>query len=201
MATGDTQNKPVKSDFMAAEEIRGILHGREKAEQERIIRWASESLNLTLPSTQPTATDAHLRTPLPAIPPLVHTGQPGSGAKKDIKAFVEEKKPKSAVHFVTVVAYFHHFEAAEKKETIVPNDVQEAARLCSRPRFETPTIPLNNAVGLGYLDRVEKSTFKINAVGENLVAMALPGSAAVQNGGRKPKKAAHKKKPKKQVRK
>jgi hypothetical protein len=32
-----------KSDFLAAEEIKKILHGRPKAEQERIVRWVSES--------------------------------------------------------------------------------------------------------------------------------------------------------------
>jgi hypothetical protein len=35
-----------KSDFMAAEEIKAILNGRDKNEQERIIRWVSESLGL-----------------------------------------------------------------------------------------------------------------------------------------------------------
>lgn len=28
-----------KSDFMAAEEIKAILHGRDKTEQEKILRW------------------------------------------------------------------------------------------------------------------------------------------------------------------
>ncbi len=37
-----------KSDFLAAEEIKGILDGREKTEQERIIRWVSESLDLAI---------------------------------------------------------------------------------------------------------------------------------------------------------
>src|SRR5438093_10115480 len=75
-----------KSDFMAAEEIKAILQGREKAEQERIIRWVTESLSLTaIParggghaghvSTQPAAQVEHL---LP-----VALGRP-----KDIKTFV-----------------------------------------------------------------------------------------------------------------
>src|ERR1019366_321043 len=43
-----SQQQPVprKSDFIAAEEIKGILHDRQKAEQERIMRWVNESLGL-----------------------------------------------------------------------------------------------------------------------------------------------------------
>jgi len=199
VVTGDSQNKSVKSDFLAAEEIKGILQGREKAEQERIIRWASESLNLVVP---PTATGGHVSSPsLSPMAPAAHTGQHGTVLKKDIKAFVEEKKPKSAVHFVAVVAYFHRFEAVEQKEAIIPDDVQDAARLAGWNRFKTPATPLNNAVTLGYLNRVGKSTFKINAVGENLVAMALPGIAGDGSGARKTKKNGVRKKSKKQVKK
>jgi len=43
---------------------------------------------------------------------------------------------------------------------------------------------LNNAVALGYLDRAGRGEFKLNAVGENLVAMTLPGSGADANGGK-----------------
>lgn len=57
-----------KSDFLAAEEIKGILHGRERPEQERIIRWVNESLNLAVLPARATA-----QTPLP-----VSTTQPPS---------------------------------------------------------------------------------------------------------------------------
>lgn len=200
-ATGDSHGNNVKSDFMAAEEIKGILHGREKTEQERIIRWVTESLSLAAPVVQATATSGHVQPTPPTASPIAQTGHHGTSTKKNIKAFVDEKKPKSAVHFVAVVAYFHHFEAAEKKETIVPDDIQEAARLSSWRRFPTPATPLNNAVTLGYLDRVGKSTFKINAVGENLVAMAMPGNAIEGGAARKTQKKAARQKPKKQVKK
>ena len=187
-ATDESQAKPVKSDFMAAEEIKEILQGREKAEQERIIRWASESLGLTAANAPPSPNGVHSQASSPSLAAVASAEKNLSGTPKNIKAFVEEKNPKSAVHFVTVVAYFHRFDAMERRETIFPNDVQEAARLSGRQRFKKPIIPLNNAVTLGYLDRVEKSTFKINAVGENLVAMTLPGSAGEGTGSRKPKK-------------
>ena len=36
---------------------------------------------------------------------------------------------------------------------------------------------LNNAKNQGYLDSAERGAFQINSVGENLVAMTLPGGA------------------------
>jgi hypothetical protein len=101
-----------------------------------------------------------------------------AGRPKDIKAFVEEKKPKNDIQFAAVVAYYHHFEAAEanRLETITSEHVQEAARLAGRTRFRNPAVPLNNGVTLGYFDRPGRGEFRLNAVGENLVAMTLPGT-------------------------
>jgi hypothetical protein len=52
----------------------------------------------------------------------------------------------------------------------------------------------NNALNQGYFDRAERGEFKLNAVGENLVAMALPGTGedkpnnyATRRNVRKPK--------------
>jgi hypothetical protein len=82
------------------------------------------------------------------------------------------------MQFAAVVAYFHRFEVpqANQKEAITSEDLQDAARLSGRSRFRSPTVPLNNAVNQGYLDRAGRGTYRINAVGENLVAMTLPGT-------------------------
>jgi collagenase-like PrtC family protease len=83
------------------------------------------------------------------------------------------------VQFAVVVAYFHRFEApeAQRKNFITTEDLQEAARLAVWPRKKQPSVTLNNAIKQGYLDRGERGTYRLNAVGENLVAMALPGAA------------------------
>lgn len=198
LTSSGEQAGPAKSEFMAAEEIKGILGGRERAEQERIIRWASESLGLRSPATSLDAQGGQL--PQSTVVPITTgTAENPVAAKKNIKAFVEEKQPRNAVHFASVVAYFHQFEAADKKETIGPRDLQEAERLSGRERSKKPVTTLHNAAKAGYLDLVGKSTFKINAVGENLVAMALPGSAEGGNGTRKPKKKNARRAPKKQL--
>lgn len=180
-----------KSDFMAAEEIKSILHGREKSEQERIIRWVAESLGLATTAPDPEKlASPHPNAPQPPPPhgqPLPHGA---SGHRKDIKSFVNEKKPKSDLQFVAVVGYFFRFEApqADRKEIIVAQDLQDAGRQARGYGFKSPLVTLNNAVAQGYFDRGGRGEFKLNAVGENLVAMTLPGGDTGQNHSARPKK-------------
>lgn len=199
--TGDPNKHERKSDFLSAEEIKGILQGRDKAEQERIVRWVAESLGLA-PALgaiggQPGA-PPHPEQPLADGGHRVSAGLP-SERKRDIKAFVEEKNPKSDIQFAAVVAYFYRFEAPEpdRKEAITSTDLQEAARLAGRPRFRKPSVPLNNAVRQGYLDRAERGSCSVNAVGENLVAMTLPSTGRDTSGPGAARKS--KKRPAKRV--
>ena len=181
-----------KSDFMAAQEIKAILAGRDATEQERIIRWVGESLGLTL----------HLRAkPAPhhAHGDNVESPPADAGADsrvdadeprkpQDIKSFVQSKQPKSDMQFVAVVAYYHRFLATPRKEFVTTDDIQEGGRQSGRGVFSAPRQPLNNAVAQGYLDRgTAAGEFRLNAVGENLVAMTLPGGsgAASESSPRK----------------
>lgn len=102
---------------------------------------------------------------------------PPGARRNDIKSFVAEKSPKNDVQFAAVAAYFYRFEAsdAERKEVIGAQDLQTAGRQARGYGFNKPLVTLNNAVALGYFDRGGRGEFKLNAVGENLVAMTLPG--------------------------
>jgi hypothetical protein len=96
----------------------------------------------------------------------------------DIKSFIDEKRPRSDVQFAATVAYYLRFEAPsdERKDSINKEDLQEACRKAKRDRLKIPYQTLLNAHKLGLLDKgSEKATFAINTVGENLVAMSLPG--------------------------
>jgi hypothetical protein len=56
------------------------------------------------------------------------------------------------------------------------DDLQEATRKSGRERLKRPDQTLRNAHMLGLLDKGdEPGTFCVNTVGENLVAMTLPG--------------------------
>ena len=111
-----------------------------------------------------------------------------------LRDFVEQKQPKADVHFVAVVAYYYQFEArdSERKTSITAADLQEACRLAKRNRFKDPSVPLANAFKVGYLDKAEQGNYRLNSVGENLVAMALPGG--VERKSRSLRKAVSKSK-------
>ena len=165
-----------KSDFMAAEELKAILQGRDKTEQERIIRWVAESLGL--PGTPQPATSLAPTAASGSAAPAPPLGPPVSGGRsKDIKTFVGEKNPKSDIQFAAVAAYFYRFEAApaDRKDAITAKDLQESGRQARGCGFTKPIATLSNALKQGYFDRAGRGEFRLNAVGENLVAMTLPG--------------------------
>jgi len=142
-----------KSDFMAAEEIKAILNGRDKPEQERIVRWVNESLGLVAPANRPVASNPSA--PIPAAPhdPST-TASVGVGRPVDIKSFIAEKKPKSDVQFAAVAAYFYSYNAnqAERKESITAKDLQEAGRQARGVGFKKPIATLSNGLKLGYFN-------------------------------------------------
>ncbi|MGA2500388.1 MAG: hypothetical protein ABSH20_21810 [Tepidisphaeraceae bacterium] len=163
------QTQTITNEFDAAKVIVDTLKGLDKQQQVRAIKFACESLEMQAPmlgssphgagpSTQPAPASAHLPT--------------------DIKQFTASKAPKSDQQFAAVVAYFHRFIApeAERKDAITSKDLEDAARKvgCKRPHRVT----LNNAKNAGYLDAAERGCFKINTVGENLVAVTLPGNGS-----------------------
>ena len=133
------------------------------------IPWAGPSRDPQCSCDNPTLNDAN-STPSPVT----------SAQSADIKQFTMAKKPKSDQQFAAVVAYYYRFEApaSDRKDVIGSDDLTQAARLAGRERPTRPTLTLNNAKNSGYLDSAERGKFRINAVGENLVAVTLPG-----NGG------------------
>jgi hypothetical protein len=156
MSEHDTPKKDA-TDFEAAQAIVNILRNRDKGEQGRILRWVSESLQLA---------PAPVRSPAAPTPSALSSEAVPEARTTDIRSFVAEKQPKSDVQFAAVAAYFYRFEASEpeRKSAIGASDLQAAAR---------------------YLDRAEqRGTFRVNAVGENLVAMALPGGTDETAGNR-----------------
>lgn len=181
-----------KDDLEAVRLVADALEGFESKDQERIIRWAREKLGLAVVSagsTQPSPSPSGLPAP-DAAPP---TGS------KDLKTFVAEKKPKNDVQFATTVAYYYRFEAPQnlRKSEINADDLQEGCRLVGRERFKVPGQTLRNAHTLGLLNRgSESGSFGVNSVGENLVAVTLPGDGESIPRMKKNKKKKKKKKKK-----
>jgi hypothetical protein len=166
------------SDFDAAKAISDILKDMEKERQQRVLRWVAESLDIALhvktgvlhETITGTAGSAVGATALPTYAP--------DGRPTDVKSFVESKNPKNDIQFATVIAYYYRFEAPadDRLNTISADVLQNATRLAGRTRFANPLNTLNNAKKQGYLDASDRGAYGINSVGENLVAMTLPGS-------------------------
>ena len=181
-------------DIDAVRTLVETLKGFDTKDQQRIIRWTAEKLNLPSPfgqpASRPSEPSAHglPQSPSHALRPS-DAATPGSG--KDIRSFVEMKRPRSDVQFAATVAYYYQFEApeAERKAAINKEDLQDACRKAGRKRPPNPFATLNNARNLGLLDKGDaKGSFSINSVGENLVAMTLPGDGT--NGNKPSKKKA-----------
>jgi hypothetical protein len=180
-------------DLDAVRIIADALQAFDPKSQERIIRWAREKLGL------PTAGSTGASPPVGAggIAAAATPFQPGSqdtGRTTSIKDFIAAKNPRSDNQLAATVAYYYQFEAPEgqRKTAISAADLLEATRLAGRDRLPNPGKTLGNAHDVGLLDRgSERGSFSVNAVGENLVAMTLPGGATAtakkrkKSGGRK----------------
>jgi hypothetical protein len=183
------------SDFDAAKSISDVLKGMEKERQQRVLRWVAESLDIAVHVRPAAAHDiGHVGSSDTGVgAQATASAAAASRQPVDIKTFVESKSPKSDIQFATVVAYYYRFVAQDNREAISSEILQNATRLVGRSRFATPVMTLNNAKKQGYLDTAERGTFRINSVGENLVAMTLPGT---DGGARaKPRKRTMAKKP------
>jgi hypothetical protein len=160
-------------DLEALRSVVTALEPFDAPDRERIVRWACEKLAIAVPGASPVRAEPQVPTPPTSLPSTVPV-QPS--VKRDLRTFIAEKAPASDTHFATAVAYYYQFEApeSERKNAITASDLTEACRLADRARLQYPGQTLRNAMRDGLLDRAERGAFKVNAVGENLVAMALP---------------------------
>jgi hypothetical protein len=179
-------------DFDTAKAIFEKLKDVPAERRKRILTWIAEGLGVVLHAA-PATVAAHVVTQHAASTPAAAPGHLPQSPPTDIKTFVATKAPKSDVQFAATVAYYYRFEApaVSRRETIDGDALQEAARLAGRNRLGNPRGTLNNAKSLGYLDGNTPGEFSINSVGENLVAMTLPGTP---EGGGKVKRTRRAKK-------
>lgn len=166
----------IKDDLDAVRVIVEALDSFSNEERTRILRWASEKLGM--PATREQLTTSRKQDSAGLENDRI--GYPEAPTTRlDLKTFVAEKQPSSDVHFAAVVAYFYTFEASagERRSAIGSDDLQNACRLTARPRLQNPGQTLRNASFRGFLDKAEeRGQYRINTVGENLVAVTLPGA-------------------------
>jgi len=165
---------PSVDDLDAVRAIIAALEPFDAGTRERILRWSREKLGLSTEDGPPRSAPA----PLKGTPDTPKGDQQQFAGANDIKSFVAMKNPASDNQFVATVAYYYRFVApeAQRKDVITADDLLEACRQAGRERVSRPAQTLINAHSQGYVDKAERGTYAINTVGENLVAMTLPGT-------------------------
>jgi hypothetical protein len=163
-----------KSPLDAAQKIVAELQGMTDDHQALALKFAIETLGLQMPTSHAPPIPAPGHSPQAAQHPVSST----PAQRTDIKTFTAAKAPKSDQQFAAVVAYFYQFEAPEgqKQDSIDAATMKDAARLARRKQVSDWSVTLDNARRTGYLDKAGRGKFKLNAVGENLVAITLPGN-------------------------
>lgn len=97
----------------------------------------------------------------------------------DIRTFKEQKRPGSARQMACVVAFYLQELApiAERKEAINAGDLEKYFKQAGFKLPSSMKQTLINLKGAGYMDTAARGEYKLNAVGYNLVAHSMPGSA------------------------
>ncbi|HKX08711.1 MAG TPA: hypothetical protein VJN67_10980 [Stellaceae bacterium] len=168
-----------KSPLDAAQKIVAELAGMTTEHQSLALKFATETLGLQMAALAPTTTPAVHTPQQTPLPPTA-----GAGHSTDIRSFTALKAPKSDQQFATVVAYFYQLEAKpdNRKEFVDADIMREAARLAGWPQVQRWRMTLTNAKNAGYLDAAGSGKFKLSSVGENLVAITLPGNDGLAQG-------------------
>lgn len=176
-----------KTPLDAAQKIVAELAGMTPEHQRLALKFSMETLGLQLPAASPSAVAQKIH-------PSPSSQSQTTNQSMDIRSFTAMKAPKSDQQFTAVVAYFYQFEARpeDRKEIIDADVMKEAARLAGRPQVARWAMTLTNAKNAGYLDAAGNGKFKLSSVGENLVAITLPGTGTPGAPGKAIKKKSSK---------
>jgi hypothetical protein len=184
-----------KSPLDAAQKIVAELTDMIPEHQSLALKFAMETLGLHLPSAMSPATMPSGFSPQQEPQHMANNADHST----DIRSFTAMKAPKSDQQFTAVIAYFFQFKSRldERKDVIDADIMKEAARLAGRPQVARWNMTLTNAKNAGYLDGAGNGKYKLSSVGENLVAITLPGNGGGSGGtngaSKKPKKKSSKK--------
>jgi hypothetical protein len=163
----------------AIDEVVSALEPLDDAARLTAIRAACEHLNISMPnqapaSTQDLASGAEAQSPQTmtaiALPATIISHA------IDIRSFKEQKNPSNANEMACVLAYYlqHLAPADERKSEISASDVDKYFVQANFPLPKRSDQSLVNAKAAGYFDSAARGTYRLNAVGHNLVAHSLP---------------------------
>lgn len=163
-------NKPDK-ELEAISSIIALLEPLDEIERSRVLEYVLKRLQMATVEAAPSKmADGDTPTSRERIG--------SSGFVKDIRTLTAEKQPRSANEMVALIAYFLSEIApgAEASETVNVDTIKRYFKMAGFPMPRVPKNALTNASQAGYLENVSRGEYRLNSVGYNLVAHALPRS-------------------------
>jgi len=117
--------------------------------------------------------------PAPAKSPVSLVPASASGApprQKDVRTLKENKAPGSAIEMAAVIAFYLQELAPEdqRKPTVTSDDMDKYFKQAGFPLPKYLKDLLPSARRAGYFDQAGYGSYRLNPVGYNLVAHALP---------------------------
>jgi hypothetical protein len=99
----------------------------------------------------------------------------------DIRTLREEKQPRSANEMAALAAYYlaNLAPPSDKSETVGSADMERLFKQGGYPLPKKLNMLLPNATAAGYFDQAGRARYRLNPVGHNLVAHALPAGSGV----------------------
>jgi hypothetical protein len=152
----------------AIDEIVAALSSLDEKARPTAIAAACAHMGLDRPAVSTGAPlSPPLSSPRPSSPPQRPT---------DIRSLKEEKQPENAKEMACVVAYYLQQLApdSERKDTVTTDDMAKYFKQAHFPLPKQIRQLLIDARHSGYFDPADRGTYRLNAVGYNLVAHALP---------------------------
>jgi len=162
----------------AIDQIIAALEPLDENSRKTALSAVCSQIQITLPSTGSVTADDRLKE---------HRGEEKTNQNKppkkqektlqvDIRSFKDEKNPNSARQMACVVAYYLQELAPkeDQKGSICKTDLEKYFKHAKYPMPKTIQQILPDAKKSGYFDSAGSGSYKLNAVGYNLVVHNLP---------------------------
>ena len=183
-----------KSLGTAIDEIVAALSALDAPARATAVKAACDHLNLSMPVEARNSSDAIAAALSKGVSSPSDAGTPTTAI--DIRSFKEQKNPSSGIEMACVMAYYLLQHSNDDRKTeITAADVQKYFVQANYPLPKRLDQLLVNAKVAGYFDSAGRGTYRLNAVGHNLVAHSMPRvgasrTAAAQGRGAKKKDTA-----------
>jgi len=142
--------------------------------RERVIAFVFHRLGVTWSGVPLSGASGRSRPdPSAGSLPISRTSEP---RPSDIRSLREQKSPRSAIEMTTLVAYYLENLAplGERKSEFSGADLVRYFKQAGFPLPKSSVMTLVHTKNAGYIDGAGRGLYRLNPVGHNLVAHALP---------------------------